>query len=69
MIGWLRWMLALPPADRVRCGRDLAAATLRGGLGRELRSWRETAAIAAAGLGKGDAEWMGDGDDVVVERP
>ncbi|WP_255806910.1 hypothetical protein [Mycobacteroides abscessus] len=63
----LRWMRALPRRDRVRCARDLAAATLRGRLRAELRSWRETAAIAAAGLGQDELVWLDDGDE--IERP
>lgn len=61
------WVLTLPPGDRVRCARDLVVATLRGDLRAELRSWRETAAIAAAGIGRDDVEWLDGGDE--IERP
>lgn len=69
-------MLALSGEDRAACARDLAeAARASLSAGRphpvlaELRSWRETATALAAGLGRGEPEWL-DGDAAaVVERP
>ncbi|WP_208859892.1 hypothetical protein [Mycolicibacterium peregrinum] len=58
------WMLALSPEDRAACARDIAAAA---DPQQELTAWRETATAIAAGLGRGEVEWL-DGDDV-VERP
>lgn len=59
------WMLALSPADRAACARDLAAAA---DPQQVLISWRETATAIAAGLDQtANLEWL-DGDEV-VERP
>ncbi|UVO11491.1 prevent-host-death protein [Mycobacterium sp. SVM_VP21] len=69
------WMLALPPGDRSSCAQDLVdAARASFSTGQphlvlaELTSWQETATAIAAGLGRGEPEWLGD-NDVVVERP
>nr|WP_078315408.1 hypothetical protein [Mycobacterium sp. D16Q16] len=62
-------MLALSPADRVRCVWNLATAALRGGLRQELTSWRETATALAAGLGSAKVEWLDSDDADAVERP
>lgn len=69
------WMLALSLEDRVTCAQDLVDAA-RASFSTdqphlvlaELTSWKETATAIAAGLGRGEPEWL-DGDDVVVERP
>ena len=66
------WMLDLSPEDRVACRQDLAEAVRAGRPRRvlaELRSWRETAAAVAAGVGRGEPEWLDDDDAAVVERP
>lgn len=68
------WMLALSPEDRAICAQDLVDAA-RASFSTdqpnlvlaELTSWKETATALAAGLGRGEPEWMDD--DVVVERP
>jgi len=68
------WMLALSPGDRAICARDLVDAA-RASFSTdqphlvlaELTSWKETATAIAAGLGRGELEWMDD--DVVVDRP
>jgi len=68
------WMLALSPEDRVTCAQDLVDAA-RASFSTdqphlvlaELTSWKETATAIAAGLGRGEPEWL-DGDDAVVER-
>lgn len=68
------WMLALSPADRERCARDLldaARASFSTGQAHlaiaELTSWRETAVAIAAGLAATPVEWL-DGAPL-VERP
>ncbi|WP_216615624.1 hypothetical protein [Mycolicibacterium fortuitum] len=54
------WMLALSPADRAACARDLAAAA---DPRQVLIAWQETA--IAAGLDQtANLEWL-DGDEVV----
>lgn len=64
------WMLALSPADRAACARDLAAAaTDRESFDMELTAWRETATAIAAGLNQPDLEWLDRDDGEVVERP
>ena len=71
------WMLALSPADRETCARDLvdaARASFSTGQSHlaiaELTSWQETASAVAAGLGRADLEWLDDNDAAeVVERP
>lgn len=63
----LSWIFSLPPADRIRCARDLAAAVRRGELVWELRSWRETVTAAAAGLDLTELEWLDI--DNAVGRP
>ncbi|RDH75394.1 prevent-host-death protein [Mycolicibacterium moriokaense] len=68
------WMLALSPEDRARCAQDLVDAA-RASFSTdqphrvlaELTSWRETATALAAGLGRGELEWIDEA--VVVERP
>lgn len=68
------WMLALSPEDRATCAQDLIDAA-RASFSTdqphlvlaELTSWKETATAIAAGLGRGEPEWLDD--DVVVERP
>lgn len=68
------WMLALSPADRTACARDLIDAA-RASFSTdqpylaitELTSWKETATAVAAGLGSVDLEWL-DEDETVV-RP
>lgn len=61
-------MLALSPADRADCARDLAAATDRETFDMELTAWRETA--IAAGLDQtANLDWLVPGDDDIVERP
>jgi PHD/YefM family antitoxin component YafN of YafNO toxin-antitoxin module len=69
------WMLALSPEDRATCAQDLVdAARASFSTGQphlvlaELTSWKETATAIAAGLGRGEPEWLDD-DDVVVKRP
>ncbi|OHU33368.1 hypothetical protein BKG79_22470 [Mycobacteroides chelonae] len=69
MIARLAWMLALSPADRVRCVRDLAAAAPRGGLRQELRSWREAARCMALGLDSAELEWLNPAGNNAVGRP
>ncbi len=71
------WMLALTPADREACAKDLVDAA-RASFSTdqphlaimELTSWKETATAVAAGLGAADLEWLEE-DDVaeLVERP
>lgn len=68
------WMLALSPADRESCARDLVDAA-RASFSTdqphlaisELTSWKETATAVAAGLGGTDLVWFDD--DEPVERP
>ncbi len=68
------WMLALSLEDRAICAQDLVDAA-RASFSTdqphlvlaELTSWKETATALAAGLGRGEPEWMDD--EVVVERP
>ncbi|WP_052851243.1 hypothetical protein [Streptomyces avicenniae] len=70
------WTLALSPADRESCARDLVdAARASFSTDRphhaiaELTSWRETATAVAAGLSSdsGSLEWLDD--EETVERP
>jgi PHD/YefM family antitoxin component YafN of YafNO toxin-antitoxin module len=69
------WMLALSSEDRATCAQDLVDAA-RASFSTdqphlvlaELTSWKETATAIAAGLGRGEPEWLDD-DDVAVERP
>lgn len=69
------WMLALSPDDRVTCAQDLVDAA-RASFSTdqphlvlaELTSWKETATAIAAGLDRGEPEWL-DNDDIAVERP
>lgn len=69
------WMLALSPDDRATCAQDLVDAA-RASFSTdqphlvlaELTSWKETATAIAAGLNRGEPEWLDD-DDAVVERP
>lgn len=68
------WILALSPADRQVCARDLVDAA-RASFSTdqphlaiaELTSWKETARAVAAGLGNADLQWL-DADET-VERP
>lgn len=68
------WMLALSPKDRATCAQDLVDAA-RASFSTnqphlaiaELRSWKETAAAIAAGLGSTDLEWLDE--DETVGRP
>ena len=68
------WMLALSPADRESCAKDLLD-TARASFSTdqphlaivELTSWKETATAMAAGLGSADLEWLDE--DEAVERP
>jgi hypothetical protein len=68
------WMLALSSEDRATCAQDLVHAA-RASFSTdqphlvlaELTSWKETATAIAAGLGRGEPEWLDD--DVTVERP
>lgn len=70
------WMLALSPADRDTCARELVDAA-RASFSTdqphlaiaELTSWKETATAVAAGLGSADLEWLDDDTDDRVERP
>lgn len=70
------WMLALSPDDRSTCAQDLVDAA-RASFSTdqphlvlaELTSWKETASAVAAGLGRGEPEWLEGDDAVVVERP
>ncbi|MFL0289156.1 hypothetical protein ACJH6H_28360 [Mycobacterium sp. SMC-21] len=71
------WMLSLSPGDRASCAQDLVDAA-RASFSTdqsqlilaELTSWKETATALAAGLDRGEPEWLDDGDDdAVVERP
>ncbi|WP_291037209.1 prevent-host-death protein [Herbiconiux sp.] len=68
------WMLALSPADRERCARDLvdaARASFATGhhhlIAAELTSWRETASALAAGLHDSPVDWLDD--ELLVDRP
>lgn len=68
------WMLALSPADREECAReilDAARASFATGEAHlavvELTAWRETATALAAGLGDTPVEWLDE--TVPVERP
>jgi hypothetical protein len=70
------WMLALSPADRETCARDLLDAarasfsTDQSNLVTvELAAWKETATAVAAGLGRVDLEWLDDEADQIVDRP
>lgn len=68
------WMLALSPEDRETCAQDLVD-TARASFSTdqphlvlaELTSWKETATAIAAGLNRGEPQWVADAD--VVERP
>lgn len=70
------WMLALSPADRETCARDLIDAA-RASFSTdqshlvtvELTAWKETATAVAAGLGREDLQWLDDGVVHYVERP
>lgn len=70
------WMLALSPADRETCARDLIDAA-RASFSTdqshlvtvELTAWKETATAVAAGLGREDLQWLDDGVVHSVERP
>ncbi|MDY0893059.1 prevent-host-death protein [Frigoribacterium sp. CFBP9030] len=70
------WMLALSPADRETCARDLIDAA-RASFSTdqshlvtvELTAWKETATAVAAGLGREDLQWFDDGVVHSVERP
>jgi hypothetical protein len=70
------WMLALSPADRETCARDLLDAA-RASFSTdqshlvtvELAAWKETATAVAAGLGRVDLEWLDDEADQIVDRP
>jgi len=70
------WMLALSPADRETCARDLIDAA-RASFSTdqshlvtvELTAWKETATAVAAGLGREDLQWLDDGVAHSVERP
>ena len=61
------WMLALSPEDRAICAQDLVDAA-RASFSTdqphlvlaELTSWKETATAIAAGLNRGEPEWMDD---------
>lgn len=65
----------MSPEDRVTCAQDPVAA-VRASFSSdqpylvlaELTSWQETATTIAAGLGRGESEWLDD-DDAVVVRP
>ena len=68
------WMLALSPADREECARDVldaARASFSSGQPHlavsTLTSWRETATAIAAGLGSEPVEWLTT--DSPVARP
>ncbi len=68
------WMLALSPADRVTCARDLldsARASFATGEAQlaaaEMIAWQETATAIAAGLHASPVDWLVDGPE--VERP
>jgi hypothetical protein len=70
------WMLALSPADRETCARDLldsARASFSTDQSHlvtvELAAWKETATAVAAGLGRVDLEWLDDEADQIVDRP
>lgn len=70
------WMLALSPGDREICAQDLVDAA-RASFSTdqphlvlaELTSWKETATAIAAGLGRGELEWIDEDADVLVKRP
>lgn len=74
MVELFPWMLALSQEDQQSCARDVIDAT-RVSLSTnqpqlvmsELRSWEETAAAIAAGLGNIDSGWFDEGK--IVERP
>ncbi|QTX03659.1 prevent-host-death protein [Agromyces archimandritae] len=68
------WMLALSPADRANCARELvdaARASFATGQAHlaasELIAWQETASAVAAGLGFTPVDWLDDAER--VERP
>lgn len=68
------WMLALNPADRTQCAKqllDAARASFATGQAHlavaELTAWKETATAIAAGLGRSQVEWLNE--DEPVERP
>lgn len=74
------WMFALSASDREACARDLLDAARASFATQQphlavslLRSWRETAAAIAAGLGRQQLEWLepdaGTEHEVSVERP
>lgn len=68
------WMLALPPADRDACARELLDAA-RASFATEqahlaiatLTAWEETASAMAAGLGNTEITWRDD--EKPVRRP
>lgn len=71
------WMLALSAKDMATCAQNLVDAA-RASFSTdqphlaltELTSWRETAAVIAAGLGRDELEWLDDEDAAsAVERP
>jgi PHD/YefM family antitoxin component YafN of YafNO toxin-antitoxin module len=68
------WMLALSPADRELCAKELleaSRASFATGQAHlavaELTAWQETAIAIAAGLGRTPVEWLEN--DELVERP
>lgn len=70
------WMLALSNADQKSCADDLVSAA-RASFATEqphlvaamLTSWKETAAVIAAGLGTESVEWFEAEAETVIERP
>lgn len=68
------WMLALTPADRATCARELlesARASFATGEAHlavaDMVAWRESATAIAAGLHAAPVEWLDE--DAKVERP
>ncbi len=68
------WMLALAPADREACARELIDAARASFstnqpalLLTELTAWQETAVAVAAGWDKADVQWLNQ--PTIVEHP
>ena len=56
------WMLALSPADREACAKDIVDAARF-----QLTAWEETSTAVATGLGSADLEWLDEEDAAVQE--
>lgn len=68
------WMLSLSSQDRETCVHELVESARASFANNQLhlaaatlRSWQETAAAVAAGLGASPVEWLED--EIIVERP